>query len=51
MKLADYIELYKTKMLESWETLPEIFITSSETKLGREEILAFIEKLNKTAVF
>jgi len=51
MKLAEYIELYKTKMLESWETLPEIFITSSETKLGREEILAYIEKLNKTAVF
>jgi GTP-binding protein len=51
MKLTENIELYKTKMLENWEKLPEIFITSSETKLGREEILAYIEKLNKSVVF
>jgi hypothetical protein len=31
-------------MLESWDALPEIFITSSENRTGGDEILNFIEK-------
>ncbi|MBL0099590.1 MAG: YihA family ribosome biogenesis GTP-binding protein [Saprospiraceae bacterium] len=31
-------------LLQSWNELPPHFITSSETKAGREEILEFIEK-------
>jgi len=50
-KLAENIELFKKTMLEKWEALPEIFISSSETKLGREEVLTFINKLNKTVEF
>ena len=36
------INSYKAKMLESWEELPPIFITSSVKKTGTEEILTFI---------
>ncbi len=43
------IEGYKTKMHEGWEAMPEFFVTSSSTKEGKEEILGFIEKVNKSA--
>lgn len=33
---------------ETWENLPARFLTSSETKEGREELLAFIEECNKS---
>jgi GTP-binding protein len=37
---------YKKVMEQQWEELPQFFITSSETGLGKEEILKFIEGLN-----
>jgi GTP-binding protein len=37
-------EKFKAAILESWEELPPVFTTSSEKKLGREEILNYIEK-------
>ena len=33
---------YKTEMLKTWEELPPLFVTSAETKQGREEVLGFI---------
>lgn len=39
------IAAYKERMLESWEELPDIFITSAPEKLGRDEILKFITKV------
>lgn len=47
-KLASNIENYKNKLLEVWEELPPIYITSAEKKEGRNEILDFIEQTNKT---
>tara|TARA_B100001758_G_scaffold247957_1_gene269146 strand:- start:17662 stop:18270 length:609 start_codon:yes stop_codon:yes gene_type:complete len=44
--LSKNINKYKTKMLQEWEYLPEIFITSSETKEGTADILKYIECLN-----
>ncbi|MDR0829685.1 MAG: ribosome biogenesis GTP-binding protein YihA/YsxC [Prevotellaceae bacterium] len=44
-KLTDNVEKYKTKLLETWETLPPIFITSSEKRLGKEEILNYIGQI------
>lgn len=41
------VEDYCKILLESWEELPPIFLTSSETKKGREELLDYIEQLNK----
>lgn len=38
---------YCEKLLETWEELPPIFKTSSEKGLGKEELLAYIEELNK----
>lgn len=38
---------YSEKLLESWEELPTMFVTSSSTGLGKEEILDFIEHVNK----
>lgn len=40
------VELFKTKMLETWEELPQIFVTSATTKEGKDGLLAFIENLN-----
>lgn len=40
---------YKKEMLKDWESLPNIFSTSVEQKIGRNEILDFIEKINKSA--
>lgn len=45
-ELDKNVEAYKQRLLEDWEELPPIFITSSETKLGRDEVLDFIEQQN-----
>jgi GTP-binding protein len=45
-RLQENIESYAAKMLEVWEELPPIFITSSLKKDGRDEILQFIEEIN-----
>ncbi len=47
-ELETNIENYKATLLETWEELPTIFITSANDKLGREDILQFIEGVCKT---
>ena len=47
-KLALNVSSYKEEMLKSWEELPPIFITSSETAKGREEVLGYIEEVTKS---
>ncbi|MFN0047505.1 MAG: ribosome biogenesis GTP-binding protein YihA/YsxC [Cytophagales bacterium] len=42
------IDFYKQTLMQTWEELPQIFITSAEKGLGRDEILAFIGETNKT---
>jgi GTP-binding protein len=41
-KLARNIEKFKQSMLESWEELPPMFITSAVTRQGRDEIIAYM---------
>lgn len=41
------IENYLSVLLEQWEALPPIFKTSSEDKRGRDELLSYIEEMNK----
>ncbi|MGI6073201.1 MAG: ribosome biogenesis GTP-binding protein YihA/YsxC [Fermentimonas sp.] len=48
VKLQENVEVYKNELLKSWEELPPIFITSSQKKQGREEILDYIDKINKS---
>jgi len=39
------IQLYKDKLLEDWDELPPVFVSSSTKKLGRDEILNFIDEI------
>lgn len=43
----DNIAAYCKALLEQWEELPPLFVTSSETGKGREELLAYIAELNQ----
>ena len=47
LRLTENIEAYKAKLLESWEELPPIFVTSSEKKIGGDELTAYIEHINE----
>lgn len=42
------MEEYHQVMLDTWETTPISFMTSSEKHLGREELLDYIDELNRT---
>lgn len=41
-------ESYKEKLLETWEELPPFFLTSSEKRQGRDEILSYIGDVIKS---
>jgi GTP-binding protein len=41
------VQAMKNRLLENWEELPPIFITSAEKKQGRDEVLDYIELQNK----
>lgn len=45
-RLSENIDNYKHALLENWEELPTIFITSAEKKEGTEEIVNYIESIN-----
>lgn len=46
--LAAQIERNKQQILEHWEELPPCFVSSSETGLGRDEILNYIDTVLDT---
>ena len=46
--LASNVSAYKKTLLQEWEELPSVFVTSSETALGRNEILQYINEINET---
>lgn len=46
-KLSQNISNYLKEVKKQWEELPPYFITSSENKTGRQEILDYIEQINK----
>ena len=46
--LAAQIERNKQQILEHWEELPPCFVSSSETGLGRDEILNYIDTVLET---
>ena len=47
-RLQENVKAYKEKLLETWEELPPIFYSSAEKKEGREEILDYIDSINKS---
>lgn len=46
-RLQANIRAYLQQLQEQWEELPPYFITSSENRLGKEEVLSYIEQINK----
>jgi len=42
------LKVYQEKLMETWEELPPIFVTSSEKRTGRDELLDYIEDINKS---
>ena len=47
-QLHSNIEAYKATLLEQWEELPPMLITSSEHSVGRTEMLDYIDNINKS---
>lgn len=47
-KVSQQVEAYKKVLLETWEELPPVFVTSSESRRGREELLAYIDEINRS---
>ena len=46
-KVNANVEAYKKVLMETWEELPPIFVTSSEKKQGRDEVLDYIGQINQ----
>ena len=46
-KATQQVEAYKKVLLETWEELPPIFVTSAEKRQGRDEVLDYIDQINK----
>ena len=46
--LKAQVEKNKLRLLESWEELPPVFVSSSETAMGKEEILDYIDRVLKS---
>jgi GTP-binding protein len=45
--LSSHVAHYQKVLSETWDELPPIFVTSAESGVGREEVLNYIETVNK----
>lgn len=45
--IENHVSDYKAIMLETWEEMPNYFVTSSSKKIGRDELLHFIDSINQ----
>lgn len=48
LAIERYVEDYKAILLETWEDMPNYFITSSTKGDGKDELLDYIESINST---
>ncbi|KGN72515.1 GTP-binding protein [Porphyromonas macacae] len=46
-RLNESLERFKSKLAEEWEELPPVFVTSSQQKTGRDNLLDYIEQINR----
>ncbi len=44
--IENHIQDYKAVLLETWEDMPNYFITSSSKSIGKDELLNYIENTN-----
>ncbi|GAL62370.1 ribosome biogenesis GTP-binding protein YihA/YsxC [Algibacter lectus] len=45
--IQDHVDAYKAILLETWEEMPNYFITSSSKDIGKDEVLGYIDDLNE----
>jgi len=48
VQARENLKLYQEKLHETWDELPPVFATSSEKRIGRDELLNYIDDINKT---
>ncbi len=46
LKTEANVSAFTKKLKETWEELPKMFKTSAEKRIGKEDILAYIEEIN-----
>lgn len=46
-KVQGNVEAFLEELLKTWESLPPHFVNSSQTGLGREDVLNYIESINR----
>ena len=46
-QLQKSVEIYSRTLSEEWDELPPMFVSSSRTSAGRDEILEFVDKILK----
>ena len=46
-ELQRNLQVYKDKLSEEWDEMPNIFITSSEKEVGKDDVLNYIDGLNE----
>jgi GTP-binding protein len=44
--IENHVEDYKKVLLETWEEMPQYFITSSSKDIGKDELLNYIDSIN-----
>jgi GTP-binding protein len=47
LKTEQNVEKFKTELMATFEEVPQCFVTSAENKLGKEEVLGFIDSVNR----
>ena len=48
LKARKMAKAWMEKLRETWEELPPYFVTSAEKRIGRDEVLSYIEEINKS---
>lgn len=48
--IENHIEDYKSILLETWEEMPNYFITSSSKGIGKDDVLEYIDTLNSSII-
>ncbi|MBN1926900.1 MAG: YihA family ribosome biogenesis GTP-binding protein [Prolixibacteraceae bacterium] len=46
-EFENFMDAYRKRLSDDWEELPSMFVSSAGSGLGRDEILRFIEDVNK----
>ncbi len=46
--IDNHVEAYKAVLLETWEDMPNYFVTSSSNETGKDDVLDYIDNLNSS---